>query len=203
MTAENETEAAKGAGALVPVGQILRPQGRRGELLADPLTDQFEIFRPSQIFQLTVSPPKLSQRSTVTLESSWQPQGRKAGRIVLKFAGVDSIADAEALEGATLHLRSDELPALAPDTFFVRDLLGCELLNGDLSLGLVTDIQFPIGADGRTRLQDAVDLLEITPQLAPSPEPFLVPFVKAWLVSVDLDARRITMHLPEGLFDVP
>jgi hypothetical protein len=40
-----------------------------------------------------------------------------------------------------------------------------------------------------------------TPPPAEAPEPVLIPFVLAWLESVDIAARRITMHLPEGLLD--
>ena len=35
-----EPGAAAGAGALVAVGRIVRPQGRRGEVRLEPLTDE-------------------------------------------------------------------------------------------------------------------------------------------------------------------
>ncbi|HEV2274012.1 MAG TPA: hypothetical protein VGR96_07590, partial [Acidobacteriaceae bacterium] len=35
-----------------------------------------------------------------------------------------------------------------------------------------------------------------------NPEPALIPFVKAYLKNVDLQARRIEMALPEGLIAV-
>lgn len=191
------------------VARLLRPQGRRGELLAEPLSDREGIFHVGQNFRIIAGSagpldPLLNAARQVTLEACWRPMGRNAGKLVLKLSGVDSIDAAESLEGRELSLREDLLPPLAEDTFLVRDLVGCTLLDGDRPLGTITDLQFPIGSDGHTRLPDAVDLLVLTPAGAdPGAEPVLVPFVKAWLESVDVAEKRIVMHLPAGLVDLP
>ncbi len=186
----------------IAVARLLRPQGRRGELLAEPLTDLAEVFSPGRGFRLAASLERLSSAATITLEECWRPTGRNAGRLVLKLAGVDSINAAEALEEKELFLPEADLPALDEDTFLVRDLVGCSLFDGDRLLGTITDLQFPVGPDGRTRLHDAVDLLVLEPANAtPEADPVLIPFVKAWLASVNLDAKRITMNLPPGLMD--
>lgn len=186
----------------MPVARLLRPQGRRGELLADPLTDLDEIFRAGQSFRLTaaIAAPK-GLPSTLTLEEAWRPQGRNAGRVVLKFQGIDSINDAEALQGSEILIANRDLPALDPDTFMVRDLIGCAVFDGETMLGTVVELQFPVGPDGRTRLQDAADLLVVERADAPEADPVLVPFVKAWLSSLDIAAKRIVMNLPPGLLD--
>lgn len=184
----------------VAVATLLRPQGRRGELLADPLTDLPEVFTPGKVMRLAAAATSVDAAPVVTLEDSWRPQGRNAGRLVLKLAGTDSISAAEALHGRSLYLPEDALPTLEPGTFLVRDLVGCTLLDGSEALGTVTDLQFPIGPDGHTRLQDAADLLVVQLRSMPAEaDPVLVPFVQAWLVSVDLQAREIRMQLPPGL----
>lgn len=186
----------------IGVARLLRPQGRRGELLAEPLTDLAEVFTPGRHFRLASAPGHKAPPSTLALEDCWHPTGRNAGRLVLKFSGIDSISAAETFEGSELLLREEDLPALDEDTFLVRDLVGCTLFNNADPLGTITDLQFPVGPDGRTRLPDAVDLLVVQPQNAtPGTEPALVPFVKSWLTSVDIVAKRITMDLPPGLFD--
>lgn len=186
----------------IPVARLLRPQGRRGELLAEPLTDLPEIFESGKQFHLASDADAASHAPSITLEECWRPQGRNAGRLVLKLAGVDSISAAETLETKELFVEESQLPALDADTFLVRDLVGCALFDGDHAVGTVVELQFPVGSDGRTRLSDAADLLvvELT-GAAPESEPVLIPFVKAWLVSVDIEARRISMHLPPGLVD--
>lgn len=204
--------------------QLLRPQGRRGELLAEPHVP-FDLFSPGRPFWLAAgsdSPATENPRPTDlvprTLEGAWQPVGKNAGRVVLKLAGVESISDAEAFNGRSLLLRVGDLPALDEDTFRVRDLVGCSLFDGEVLVGTVVDVEFPVGADGRTRMADAPDLLAVVPapsdlpavDLAPAidaladassdAETVLIPFVRAWLIDVDTTVKRIRMNLPQGLF---
>jgi 16S rRNA processing protein RimM len=131
---------------------------------------------------------------------------------VLKLTGVDSISAAESLAGRELLVLASDLPALEPDTWFVRDLLGCELFDGTILIGEITAVEYPMAADGRTRLPDAAPLLEVTgvPSSRSTSEtssadtiggadPVLIPFIKSWLDSVDLERKRLVMHLPPGL----
>jgi 16S rRNA processing protein RimM len=185
----------------IAVARLLRPQGRRGELLAEPLTDLPDILTPGRAVELAApAKPAATTLSSTTVESAWHPTGRNAGRIVLKLTGCDSITDAELLAGRELFLPQSDLPALDPGTWFVSDLLGCTLFDDRSPVGEITGIQYAMAADGRTRLEDAAPLLEVTPPAGPNtPEPALVPFIKAWLETVDLDNHRVVMHLPPGL----
>jgi 16S rRNA processing protein RimM len=135
--------------------------------------------------------------------------------VVVKLAGTDSISSAELLAGRELLVLSSDLPPLEPDTWFVRDLIGCQLLDGANIVGEITGVEYPMSADGRTRLPDAAPLLEVTGIPGPRSnssisstdtlshaEPVLIPFVKAWLDSVDLNRKRLVMHLPPGLVAV-
>jgi len=194
----------------VPLARLLRPQGRRGELLADPLSDLPDIFAAGR--ELTFAAPNTSvpapNAPTVRIEEHFFPTGKNAGRVVLKLSGCDSISAAEALAGQQLLIPSNQLPALDPDTFFVGDLVGCTVFNATTPIGTIVDIEFATGPDGRTRLEDAAPLLAVqltlpAPPPSETPEPVLIPFVRAWLDSVDIPARRITMHLPEGLLAPP
>lgn len=185
-----------------PVARLLRPQGRRGELLCEPLTDRLAVFFPGTHLRLSPGrPPESAGPTTVVLEAMWQPQGRNAGRLVLKLEGVDSITEAEALYEHVLLVEESALPPLEADAFLVRDLLGCELFDGERPVGTVVEVQFPVGPDGRTRLPDAPDLLAVSLPGDPGSEPVLVPFVKAWLTGVDLERKQLHMQLPPGLFD--
>lgn len=204
-----------------PAARLLRPQGRRGELLADPLTDLPGLFSAGR--RVSISAAVATAPIETTIESCWSPTGRNAGRIVLKLAGTDTISAAELLAGRDLLIPTSDLPQLEPDTWFVRDLLGCRLFDDTTLIGEITGVEFPMASDGRTRLPDAHTLLEVmplpgtqsnhtpddtasgeagTPTPVDAPEPALIPFVKAWIISVDLENKRITMHLPPGLLDL-
>lgn len=194
----------------IPAARLLRPQGRRGELLAELLSDLPGLFAPGRRVSLAAS--GTVPATETTLESHWTPTGRNAGRVVLKLAGVDTISAAELLAGRELLVLASDLPPLEPDTWFVRDLIGCQLFDGTTLIGEITGVEYPMAADGRTRLPDAAPLLEVTAaadarsnsevsstDTSGHPEPALIPFIKAWLDSVDLGRKRLVMHLPSGL----
>ncbi len=182
----------------VAVARLMRPQGRRGELLAEPLTDVTGVLEAGASLRwaaVGAAAPKDAD-GLVTLDDMWEPTGRNAGRVVLKLAGVDDISAAEAMAGRQLMVRKNALPELDEDQFYVGDLVGCLLLDGEAVVGEIVDVQFPTTPDGK-RLEDAADLLEVQPES--SDETLLVPFLKAWLVRVDVPGRRVEMRLPLGL----
>ncbi|MGA8938234.1 MAG: ribosome maturation factor RimM [Acidobacteriaceae bacterium] len=184
-----------------PIARLLRPQGRRGELLAEPLSDLPGLFEPHLDVVLSVNAPPAPNAPTLRIEEHWFPTGKNAGRIVLKLSGCDSISAAEAFAGQQLFIATSQLPALNPGTYFVGDLLGCTVYDGPHPLGPIVDIEFATAPDGRTRLEDAAPLLAV--ELSPATDPVLIPFILAWIDSVDIPNRRIQMHLPEGLTDTP
>ena len=187
-----------------PIARLLRPQGRRGELLAEPLSDLPGLFAPNREVLLAPANAAAPAPNTLPLhiEEHFFPTGKNAGRVVHKLSGCDSISAAEALAGQQLFIPTGELPPLDPGTFFVGDLLGCTLYDSaspNTPAGTVTDVEFATAPDGRTRLEDAAPLLSVELASHPNSEPILVPFVLAWIDTIDVAARRITMHLPEGL----
>jgi 16S rRNA processing protein RimM len=205
--------------AWFPIARLLRPQGRRGEILADPLSDLPGLFEPALDVVLAavgVSAP-VPNAPTLRIQEHWFPTGKNAGRVVLKLSGCDTISAAEALAGQQLFLARSELPALDPGTFFVGDLLGCTIYNVTTSdnpagdpIGSIVDVEFATAPDGRTRLEDAAPLLAVElsepaglAARTPPSEPVLIPFVLAWIDAIDIAARRITMHLPDGLLETP
>jgi 16S rRNA processing protein RimM len=188
-----------------PIARLLRPQGRRGELLAEPLSDLPGLFdnHHDVVLAAADAAAPAPDSPTLRIEEHWLPTGKNAGRVVLKLSGCDTISAAEALAGQQLFIARSELPALDPGTFFVGDLLGCTVYNAGDPIGTIVDVEFATAPDGRTRLEDAapllaVELAELTSHTPPS-EPVLIPFVLAWIDSIDIAARRITMHLPDGL----
>ncbi|HEY1742869.1 MAG TPA: ribosome maturation factor RimM [Granulicella sp.] len=187
----------------IAIASLLRPQGRKGELLSDLLTDLTDQFQEGRLVTLARKDAQQPSPNAVpvAIESHWLPVGKNAGRIVLKLAGCDSISQAELLAGQQVMVPAAELPDLDADTFYVADLLGCTLLDGEHAVGTIVDVQFAMGPDGKTRLPDAAPLLcvDLAANTTEDADPILIPFVRAHLESVDIDAKRIVMHLPEGL----
>jgi 16S rRNA processing protein RimM len=189
----------------IVLAQILRPQGRKGEVLADLFTDFPERFREHP--DVWLAPPgfvgSASGASAAKVVSFWLPVGRNAGRVVLHLEGVNRIENAEALSGKQVIVPFEERVLLEEygdaDSEYISDLIGCTVFDGDIAIGTIEDVQFPTTPDGARRIEDAAPLLAVT---STEGDEVLIPFAKAFLVMVDLPARTIRMVLPEGLLQV-
>ena len=100
----------------------MRPQGRHGEALAELLTDFPERFAERKRLFLLSS--KSSPRP-IDLERHWLHQGR----IVLKFAGIDSINDVETLRGLEVAIPKAERAPLEDGAIYIADLVGSTLID--------------------------------------------------------------------------
>jgi len=191
----------------IVLAQILRPQGRRGELLADLFTDFPERF--DQHRQVWLAPQGFADQGgdaqsrasaePAEVASHWLPVGRNAGRIVLHFAGVDTIEQAEKLAGKEVLVPLTERLPLDPGAAYISDLVGCTVYDRGAALGVVDSVEFPTTPDGTRRLEEAAPLLVIT---SSEGDEILVPFANAFLLELDLAAKTIRMALPEGLAEI-
>ena len=109
--------------------------------------------------------------------------------LVLKFAGSDSISDAETLLRCELQVPGDQRAQLEPGWTYVSDLIGCTVFDGDRELGAVQDVQFGTGE---------APLLLVKARA----KQFELPYADAYLKSVDLRQKQVHMALPEGLLEV-
>jgi 16S rRNA processing protein RimM len=185
----------------IVLAHLLRPQGRKGELLAELLTDfpeRFEshtrVFLAARGFSGTPSEARLME-----VASFWLPLGKNEGRIVLQFQGIDSISDAESVAGLEVIVPEEERLPLDDGSVYISELVGCTIYDGAAIVGVVEDVQFPATADGGRRLAEVAPLLAVR---SLDGDEVLIPFAKAFLVAMDTDAKRIDMVLPAGLIDV-
>lgn len=122
----------------------------------------------------------------MTLESHWIHKGR----VVLKFARVDSINDAELLRGFDVVIPASERTELDDGSVYISDLIGCEVIDlasGARSIGMIADVD-----------REASLLIVRT---AKGVEHW-IPFAQAYLARMNIAARRIEMRLPEGLLEI-
>ena len=185
----------------VVLAHLLRPQGRNGEVLAELFTDFPERFEePTRVF---LAPPGFSGEESETRAAEvvgfWLPVGKNQGRIVLRLVGIETISDAETVAGLHVLVPREERLPLEDDSVYISELIGCTVYNGATAIGVVEDVQFATTADGTRRLTDAAPLLEVE---SAAGDEILVPFVKAFLVAVNTESKRIEMKLPEGLVEI-
>lgn len=189
----------------IVLARVLRPQGRKGEVLAELLTDFPARFTQRQNAQLAPAGFTESEAQSegalqpVQIVSHWLPTGRNAARAVLHFAGVDSIAQAEALAGKEVVVPASERMPLEDGAVYISDLTGCAIYDRNTLLGTVEAVQFPATPDGSRRIEEAAPLLVVRSH---DGDELLIPFAKSYLVQIDLAAKAVRMELPEGLADL-
>src|SRR6185312_12433467 len=148
----------------IVLAHLLRPQGRKGEVLAELLTDFPERFEERRQVFLAVPgfAGEASDARSAEVTGFWLPVGKNEGRIVLHFAGVDTISDAETLAGMNVIVPSEERVALDEESTYISELIGCTVYDGTTRVGVVADVQFATTPDGGRRLEEAAPLLAIT-----------------------------------------
>ena len=186
-------------GNWVWLARIRRPQGRKGEVFAEILTDFPEKFAERR--QLWLLPgasasvgtreakPVPPQPRPVELANHWLHKGG----IVLHFAGVDSISAAEELKGLIVAVPQTERAPLAEDESYIGDLIGCMLVDvagaEPATVGEIENVDRSGGAAPLLVVRGARGEV-------------LIPFAKSYLRRIDLEGKRVEMALPEGLVDL-
>ena len=167
---------------MITVGQIVRPQGNRGEVVIASSTDfGAERFRPGARVLAT----RHGEVETMTVTSSREHDGRW----VVGFAGVTTISEAETLRGLELRIPADHLRPLEADTYYVHDLAGCRVeTQSGHAVGTVQDVQLDTG----------IPLLVVAAQDGE----VLIPFSAEFCRRVDVAAKAIVIEPPEGLLEL-
>jgi 16S rRNA processing protein RimM len=159
----------------LPVGFVAGLFGVKGELKCDPSSAGRTLFSAGQ---------RLRARGREVDEHVQLSSVREhKGRLLVRFAGADSLDAAKRFAGSTLYAESDRI-ALAPGEYLDRDLAGCVLYD---------ERGAEIGMVDRVEHYPASDMLVVGGKL--------VPMVAAFVKSIDLGTRRIVVELPEGLLE--
>ena len=191
--------------AWVWLALIRRPQGRKGEVFAEILTDFPEKFaerRRLWLLSNTGSHASAAAKGSVAATAGAVSAPREVdlaahwlhkGGMVLHFAGVDSISAAETLAGLVVAIPREERAALGEDEVYIGDLIGCTLIDvaggGTVEVGEIEDVD---------RTAGPVALLVVKGVAGE----ILVPFAKSYLRRIDVGAGRVEMELPEGLVNL-
>jgi 16S rRNA processing protein RimM len=175
--------------AFVTIARVAKTQGRKGEVAATLLTDFPERFATrKRVFALCDAKPGRNTGSADRRELQLEAHWFHKGMVVLKFDGVDSINDAEALVGCEIQVPWSERAETAADEFYVSDLAGCVVTDSGREIGRIKDVQFGSGEAPLLVVQAEKELL--------------VPFAAAYIEKVDLEHKLVSMKLPEGLLEL-
>jgi 16S rRNA processing protein RimM len=177
-----------GGRELISVARVRHTQGRRGEVAAEILTDFPERFKAGAKFVLAKRGGSAAAREFL-VEDVWFHKGQ----VILKFAGVGSISDAEQLIGDDVMIPAAERSELPSGTFYLDDLVGCRVVENGLEIGRVADWEDTGGGF----------LLHVArADEAGSGDEILIPFAEEICTAIEVASKRIEVRLPQGLIDL-
>ena len=163
------------------VGVITSTHGVRGEVKVYPTTDDARRFKRLKEVILDTG------KEQITLEI----EGVKFFKqfVILKFKGFDNINDIERYKSKSLFVTRANAVRLRRNEYFIADLIDIEVFDeNDQPFGVLTDV-LETGAND-------VYVIKMT-----DGREVLVPAIKECILSVDIEGRKMVVHLLDGLLD--
>lgn len=166
---------------LLQVGAITQTHGLHGEVKVFPMTDDVNRFKKLKEVILDTGKEKM------TLEIEGVKFFKKY--VILKFKGLDNINDIERYKGKALYVTRNNAVKLGHDEYFIADLIDLEVYDEDGSyLGILTNV-IETGAN---------DVYEVKFEDGRS---VLFPAIKQCILNIDMEQRKMKVHIMEGLLD--
>ena len=164
---------------LLQVGVISSTHGVRGEVKVFPTTDDVKRFKKLKKVILDTGKEQLPLKI----------EGVKFFKqfVILKFRGIDNINDIEKYKGKRLLVDREHAVKLKKDEYFIADMIGMDVFTEDGELfGALKDVM-------ETGAND-VYIIEMS-----DGKEVLVPAIKQCILDVDIENRKMVIHLLEGL----
>ena len=107
---------------------------------------------------------------------------------LLKFKGIDTIEQAEAMRGSLLYIFRDDAQ-LSDGQFFIDEIIGCKIYDGETNeyYGLLDDVT-NTGANDIWQIKNG-------------DKEYLFPSVPQFVKSIDVNKEVIYILPPKGIFD--
>ena len=166
---------------LVVVARIVKTRGLKGEVVAEILTDFPERF---ELLDTVTAVRQMGEELDLKIEKFWFQNGR----VILKFAGYDTIESGETLRNADICVPESEVVELDKGEYFDWQLAGCQVVT-------ITDEQ--IGEVRELMRTGGTDLLVVQGEA----KEYLIPFANAICVEVDIENKLIRIDPPDGLLE--
>lgn len=164
---------------MLKVGVIASTHGVRGEVKVFPTTDDPARFKGLKEVMLDAG------KETIPLEIENVKFFKQF--VILKFKGIDNINDIERYRKCPLMVTRENAVALGEGEYFVADMIGMEAVTEDGErFGMLKDVL-------RTGANDVYVI-----ESAKHGE-VLIPAIKECVLSVDIEERRMRIHLMDGL----
>ena len=175
---------------LILIGEIVSAVGIKGEVKAKCFSESPNRFKKLSEIILCREGENDKNREGVNVIRYKLESSRAIGHMVaIKLKDIQDRNEAERLIGYKIYISEDQLEKLPEDTYYVRDLIGLNVLDiDDNKVGRVIDV-----------LQNtAQDVYVIKREVGDGPD-ILVPAVKEFVKEVNVKSGFIKIAFIEGM----
>ena len=161
------------------IGQIVNTNGLKGFVKIKPFTDNIKEFETFDSIYV--------QEKNSLIEYKIETVRYVKQMVLIKLKGIDNIDMAEALRNLYVKVKRDSLPKLQKNSYYIADLLECDVytVDGDV-LGKMDDV-FKTGSND-------VYVVKST-----EGKQILLPAIKDVIQNIDINNKKIIVKLMEGL----
>ena len=163
------------------VGKIINTHGLRGDVKIVTWTDYPEDFEEiDKVYIKRKTGDEVLTISNVKYQKN---------NIIVKFKEIADINEAEKYKNLVVWADRDDLPELPEGAHYIADLIGLDVVDeGGNEIGKLVDV-FNTGAN---------DIYDVKRN---GKKNLLLPVIDEVVKDIDLDAKKITVHVMEGLDD--
>ena len=162
---------------LLEIGKIVNTRGLRGEVKIMPWCDDVCVFEELEFVLIDNTPYVIE---SVKYHKNF---------VILKLNGIDSIESAEKYRNKTIFVEKSMLGELPEGTYYICDLIGCEVItDSGENLGKIDDV-IKTGSNDvySVRSKDGKQVL--------------IPVIDEVVKEVNIDEQRIVIKPLKGLID--
>ncbi len=166
---------------LLQVGILSSTHGVRGEMKVFPTTDDVKRFKKNQDYILETPKGNIDVRVT----------GVKFFKqfVILKFEGFDTLDDILPYKGCRLLVNREHAVKCEKDEYFIADLMGLSVEDEEgKRIGTLTDVM-QTGANDVYVVETAEG------------KEYLFPAIRDCILQVDIQQKKIRVHVMPGLMD--
>jgi len=157
------------------IGQIGPVFGLKGEVKVRPFTDKPEQFDKLKEVCLVID-------QTDVRKGTIEKVRAHRNYFIVKFAGINSVSDAEALRNAEIRVDKSELIPLSEHEYYIDELLGIDVTTTEgKALGKIKEV-----------LRSPANDVYVT-DLA------MIPALKSIIISIDIQEKKMVVRPVEGL----
>lgn len=161
------------------IGQIVNTFGIKGQVKVNPFTDDIRRFDElKEIYVEKKHELKLFQIEKVNYSKNM---------VILKLKGIETPEQAETLRNSYLKIDRKNAKKLPEGTYYIADLIGLDVYTDENKLLGKLDYIYNTGSSDIYVVKDEQG------------KETLLPAIKEVLKQVDLDSKKIIVHIIEGL----